>query len=227
MVANFSQPLVQLERGDVIGVAWLSSAGALKDTPGADTGRQVEARSPSHCHVTIDEEDLDRAHRVDYPTAAYYEAFEKDLPRRFPGISDGVAEHLAVTEPFYDMCIVLGFGLGAKKTRGKACVTQLEILGDDIGREGRMPLDCHVNAIREWSKLRDPTAVRRFLGNFQWVRKHFNLEYLAALPALTAQLKKTAVWPPPPEMDKAQQLIKQLAERCVRLAVVNLSLIHI
>ncbi len=98
---------------------------------------------------------------------------------------------------------------------------KLEILGDDVGREGRQPLDCHVKAIREWSKLRDPTAVRRFLGNFQWVRKHFPLDYLAALPVLTAQLKKTAAWPPPPEMDKAQRLIQQLAERCVRLAVVN------
>ena len=62
---------------------------------------------------------------------------EKELPRRFPRISDRVAEHLAATEPFYDLCIVLGFGLGAKKTKGKAVVPELEISGDNIGREGR------------------------------------------------------------------------------------------
>ena len=102
-----------------------------------------------------------------------------------------MAEHLAETEPFYDLCIVLGFGLGAKKTKGKACVTELEILGDKVGREGREPLDHHLRAIKEWSELRDPSAVRRFLGGRQWVRRHFPLEYLVALPPLTGQLKKT------------------------------------
>ncbi|MAB81808.1 MAG: hypothetical protein CMJ24_00005, partial [Phycisphaerae bacterium] len=219
MVANFSQPVVQLDRGDVVGVAWLSAAGALRDLPGADL--TARGGCPEVAHVTLDEEDLDRAHRVDFPTAEYYEAFEKDLPKRFPGISERVTEHLAATEPFYDLCIVLGFGLGAKKTKDKAVVPELDILGDRVGREGREALDHHIQAIRDWSELRDPNAVRRFLGGFQWVRKHFPLEYIAALPSLTGQLKKTAVWPASAEVTKAMKAIQRLAERCVKLAVVD------
>ena len=53
------------------------------------------------------------------------------------------------------------------------------------------------------------------------MRKHFPLEYLAALPPLTGQLKKTAQRPAPPEMTKVTRAIQKLAEECVKLSVVN------
>ena len=58
------------------------------------------------------------------------EAFEADLQIRWPGISDRCAEHLAATEPWLDMCIVLAFGLGALKTRDKVCAVGFDMLGD-------------------------------------------------------------------------------------------------
>ena len=77
-----------------------------------------------------------------------------------------MADHLAAIEPFYELCIVLGFGLGAKNTTSKAGVPDLEVLGDNIGREGRTPLDCHLKAIREWSELRDLLPLNSSLVDF-------------------------------------------------------------
>ena len=44
-----------------------------------------------------------------------------------------------------------GLRLGCEEDQGQAVVPELEILGDNIGREGRTPLDCHLKAIRDWS----------------------------------------------------------------------------
>ena len=49
------------------------------------------------------------------------------------------------------------------------------------------------------------------------MRPHFPAEVVRALPALTAQLKKGAVFPMPEEALKAQKVIQKLAERVVRL----------
>ena len=49
LVANFSQPLVQLERDDVVGVAWISPAGALQDVPGSSTGGGSSAFGRASC----------------------------------------------------------------------------------------------------------------------------------------------------------------------------------
>ena len=59
--------------------------------------------------------------------------------------------------------------------------------------------------------------MRRFLGNFTWVRGHFAREYILALPALTAQLKKGATWTMPDAAEQAKKLIQQLAVRAMKL----------
>ena len=75
----------------------------------------------------------------------------------------------------------------------------------------------HLEAVRNWCKIEDVPAMRRFLGNFTWVRGHFPREYVLALPALTTQLKKGAEWPMPDAGEKAKQALQQLAIRAMKL----------
>ena len=53
------------------------------------------------------------------------------------------------------------------------------------------------------------------------MRPHYPAEVVRALPAMTAQLKKGAVFPVPEEAQKAQKVIPKLAEKVVRLCVLD------
>ena len=77
--------------------------------------------------------------------------------------------------------------------------------------------DHHLKAVREWSTIEDVGGMRRFLGNFNWVRQHFPTEYILCLPALTNQVKKNAVWPMPEKALKAMKALQKLAERAMQL----------
>ena len=91
--------------------------------------------------------------------------------------------------------------------------------GELVGRRGREATDHHLKTVREFKIVEDVPSLRRFLGSFGWIRAHFPSEVVRFLPTLTAQLKKGAVWPLPPEAVKAQRAIQKLAEKAIRLAV--------
>ena len=65
---------------------------------------------------------------------------------------------------------------------------RLEWLVEYIVRNGREACERHIKAINEWGEIKDANGMRRFLGNFGGARPHFPVEYVALLPALTAQL---------------------------------------
>ena len=77
--------------------------------------------------------------------------------------------------------------------------------------------DHHLKAVREWGKIEDVGGMRRFLGNFKWVRQHFPVEYILCLPALTQQVKKNATWPMPAKAERAQKALQKLAEQAMQL----------
>ena len=86
-----------------------------------------------------------------------------------------------------DLCAVSGFSLGAKKSRNRLARSELDILGDIVGREHIKATNMHLKTITEWGEINDTNAMRRFLGNFQWVRKVMPLETVIAPPLLTQQ----------------------------------------
>ena len=98
---------------------------------------------------------------------------------------------------------------------------EVQFLGELVGREGRTSLDLHVDAIRNFSIAEDAPGMRRFLGNFGWVRPHYPKEVSIALPALTSQLRKDASWPMPAEAVASQRAIQAMAARLVRLSVLD------
>ena len=68
----------------------------------------------------------------------------------------------------------------------------------------------------------DVSALRRFLGTFNWVRGHFPKEVQAALPYLNAALKKDATFPLSGEQLRAKRAIQRLACQCIELAAVDM-----
>ena len=109
----------------------------------------------------------------------------------------------------------------ASALANKLAQMSIQFLGGICARARRDATDHHIQAIRDFKLCQDVAAVRRFLGNFGWVRPHFPAEVVRALPPLTAQLKKGAVFPMPEEALKAQKVIQKLAERVVRLCVLD------
>ena len=70
-------------------------------------------------HVCVDRNGLERLHHLEAPPDEYYEALLKDMLARHPDVPIGLIEHLVVVEQFLDTCIISGFALGAKKTKGR------------------------------------------------------------------------------------------------------------
>ena len=91
----------------------------------------------------------------------------------------------------------------------------------DRGRTGLRSTEEHLDAVKHSGEIKNTEGMRRFLGAFGWVRKSFPKEVIVTLPALTAQLKKDAVWPMPPEAAKAKLALQGLACRAVLLAVID------
>ena len=82
-------------------------------------------------------------------------------------------------------------------------------------------MERHLGAIRDWGAIDDASSLRRFLGNFQWVRPHLPNEYIIPLAILTKMLRKGAEFPMPAEACRAQAAIQALAIRAVRLGVLD------
>ena len=96
---------------------------------------------------------------------------------------------------------------GAKKSRGRIAQICFEWLGSICSREGMEACEHHLKAVREWGEISDISGMRRFLGNFNWVRQHFPHEFVLALPALTAQVKKSACWPMPQAAEDSKKYL--------------------
>ncbi|HIL57533.1 MAG TPA: hypothetical protein EYG39_06465, partial [Rhodothermales bacterium] len=243
-VLNVLQPTVTLERGDVVaaghwapaprsdpalaaaasaagGAPLAAGVGSFIVSPIVVADAPVAGLAPSVAHVWRDDDELHRIYDVDVPSAAYYVALEADMARRHPLADPHVLAHLAVVEPFLDVCITSGFSLGARKSAGNILQKRVQFLGELVGRDGRESLDLHVDAIRNFSIVEDAPGMRRFLGNFGWVRPHYPKEVAIALPALTAQLRKDAVWPMPAAGVSSQRAIQAMASRLVKLAVLD------
>ena len=94
---------------------------------------------------------------------------------------------------------------------------ELEILGDIVGRERITSTEGHLKAVQDWGVIEDCSAMRRFLGNFQWIRKVMPLESVVALPLLTKQLRKGATWPMDAEQMKAKRALQKLACKAIGL----------
>ena len=118
-------------------------------------------------------------------------------------------------------CQRLQPGSEKKRWQDHAEEGAVEFLGEMVGREGRESLDLHIDAIRNFSIVDDAPGMRRFLGNFGWVRPHYPKEVAIALPALTAQLRKDAAWPMPAEAVSSQRAVQAMAARLVKLAVLD------
>ena len=95
---------------------------------------------------------------VDFPTPVYYERLEADMQRRHPQADPFLLEHLTITEPFLDACIVSGLSLGASKSRGRIAQHALEFLGDVVGRDGIWSMELHFGAVHIWGDIEDVKA---------------------------------------------------------------------
>ena len=86
-VLNVTQPMVALERGDLVGAAAARSC--------------RPAEPPSVAHVWRNEDELQRIFEVEMPPREYYEALDADMRRRHPRADVHLLEHLAALEPFW------------------------------------------------------------------------------------------------------------------------------
>ena len=120
---------------------------------------------------------------------------------KFEGVVDPL-EHLAGG--------VFG-GEPASKSLDRLMQPSLESLGEICGREGSEACEHHLKVIKEWGDIPDVSALRRFLGTFNWVRGHFPKEVQAVLPYLNAALKKDATFPLSGEQLRAKRAIQELA----------------
>ena len=139
------------------------------------------------------------------PPATYYAALGASLKERYPEASEAVREHLEALEAFLDVCIVSGYSLGAAKSLDRLMQPSLEALGEVCGRDGAQACEHHVKIIKEWGDIPNVSALRRFLGTFDWARGHFAKEVQAVLPNLNAALNKDAVFPLSGEQLRAKQ----------------------
>ena len=142
----------------------------------ADDGRAFEL--PQVAHVCVDRPVLSKMLHCEFPPERYYDALAKDMQARHPRASAHMLEHCGVVESFLDLCIVSGFALGAAKTKGRIAQVEFEWLGSVCGRTGMEACDGHLAAVRNWADITDPSGMRRFLGNFNWVRGHFPLSLI-------------------------------------------------
>ena len=97
----------------------------------------------------------------------------------------------------------------------------MEALGEIVGREGSEACERHLELIKGWGPMEDVSALRRFIGTFNWIRGHFPKEVQRPLGELSKQLRREAAWPMPAEAEQAKRAIQKLACEAIRLAVVD------
>ncbi len=212
LVMNTTEEDALLERGDAVAAAFLGPPSPRQ--PRGDQYCQVN-------HIVRNELEIARVHEVSLPPEKYYDALQADMAARHPKADRHVLAHLAEVEPWLDVCIASGFSLGASKTRGRILQTEMEVLGDRVHREGVEPLEHHTRAVTEWPAIVDESGMRRFMGNFNWVRKFAPRECAIPMAILTRQMKKGAIWPMPPDCEEAKRALQRMAKDFTNLAPIR------
>ena len=191
LLCNTGVTPVTVSPGDITGAVLMNEL----EFDGVGEERAGSPGAPDVAHVFQDWDELSDVLELGVPSEEYYEALRAYMLKRHPRASETCLEHLAALEHFLDVCIAAGYSLGGTKSKDKLMQPAVEALGEVVGREGSEACDIHIKIIREWGEIDDVTALRRFLGTFNWVRGHFPKEVNLALPKLNELLRKGAAFP--------------------------------
>lgn len=127
---------------------------------------------PGVAHVRQDWDTLLDISELDVPSEAYYVALRAFMKKQYPAASETVLEHLEAIESFLGVCICSGYSIGATKSLDRLMQPPPQPLGEVCGREGVQACEHQLKVIKEWGDIPDVSALRRFLGTFNWVRGH-------------------------------------------------------
>ena len=158
LIANFDQPSVEVNKGDVVGAVLVATAGQSETT--------VE---PEVAHVWQDWDELHNVAEIDVPTVEYYEKLKAYMQAKFRGASECALEHLDALEALLDVCIAGGYALGASKSKDRLLQRALEALGELCGREGKgqMPASTTLKIIKGVGRDHGRVSHAAVLGNLQ------------------------------------------------------------
>ena len=218
LLGNIDQLSVEVLPGDIVAAVIAPAADEASALPAG----QVDGGEPSVAHIWQDWDVLRDIAEVDVPPDGCYAALRRERAVAYPAAGEALLEHLDALEALLDVCIASGYSSGASKSRDRLCQPALESLGEVAGRDGLDACEHHLRIIKEWGDISDVSALRRFLGTFNWVRGHFPIEVQAAVAPLTSQLRKGAEFPLGPVQVKAKRAIQELACRAIRLQGVDM-----
>ena len=109
-------------------------------------------------------------HEVEIPTEEYYSALRKSMGEKHPKACPFLLDHLLELEAMFDVCIVSGFSMGIPKAILAA--TSGPMLGDNVGRHGRIPNAERVQGVWEFAPVKNLKQMQQFLGCCNWLRSY-------------------------------------------------------
>ena len=148
-----------------------------------------------------DDDLIAKIHTEELPPDEYYDALGPALQKKFPGADPALVEHVVALTAAFDAAtsFALSFGI-AKFQLGQP---KVKLVGEHVGREGRMPNPELVEAIRKWPPINELKPLQSFLGTTNYARPHMGPAYARIAHPLRPLLKKDAAWPMNAEQLKA------------------------
>ena len=119
-----------------------------------------------------------------------------------------LVEHVVALCAAFDTATMFALSFGIAKFQ--LAQTEVRLVGEYVGRDGRRPNPVLIKAIKDWPPVLALKDLQSILGTANYVRPHAGPAYARITAPLRALLKPGAIFPPNAEQQAAIQALKDL-----------------
>ena len=170
-------------------------------------------------HLVQDDSLVAHIHDEELPPDEYYDELLGALQKRFPEADAELIEHVVALAAAFDTATSFALSFGIAKFQ--LAQTEVKLVGELVGRDGRRPNPALIESIKKWPPVETLKDLQSLLGTANYVRPHAGPEYSRIIHPLRALLKADAVFPPNEEQKKAIQNLKDLLRSDTVLGVAD------
>ena len=145
-------------------------------------------------HLVQDKELIESIHEAELPPDEYYEELGKLMRKWFPEADPTLVDHAVPLVAAFDTGTAFALSFGIAKFQ--LAQSQVKLVGEIVGREGRSPNPDIIRAIKKWPPVNTLKDLQAFLGTANYVRAHAGPAYCRIAAPLRALLRPGAGFPP-------------------------------
>ena len=144
-------------------------------------------------HLVQQDDEILKIHSEELPPDEYYDRLRAVLAKHFSGVNPALVEHVVALVAAFDTAAAFGISFGVGKFQ--IAQTEVKLVGERVGREGRSANPDCIKAVIDWPAIRNLKDLQSFLGTLNYIRPFCGPAFSRVMHPLRPALKKDYKFP--------------------------------